>query len=155
MLIVFPLGLLATSVIFDIIYLIGDNSVFATVAYWMIAAGIIGGLIAAPFGLVDWLSIPRNTRAWSVGLAHGLINVLTVGVFAVNWYLRSETPERPPLSASALGIIGVLMALVGGWLGGELVERLAVAVHPGANLDAPNSLSTDASQIHRAHPNRS
>jgi uncharacterized membrane protein len=153
-LIVFPLGLLGTAVIFDIIHMIWGNPTFATVSYWMIVAGIIGGLVAAPFGLIDWIAIPSGTRAKSVGLAHGVINVLTVGIFAVNWYLRSANPERPPMSASALGIAGLLMALVGGWLGGELVERLGVAVHPGANLDAPNSLATDAAHINRAHANR-
>jgi hypothetical protein len=30
----------------------------ATVAYWMIAAGIVGGLAAAPFGWIDWFAIP-------------------------------------------------------------------------------------------------
>jgi hypothetical protein len=30
---------------------------------------------------------------------------------------------------------------VSGWLGGELVDRLGVGVDPGANLDAPSSLS--------------
>ena len=36
----------------------------AIVAYWMIVAGIVGGLVAAaPFGLIDWLSIPAGTRA--------------------------------------------------------------------------------------------
>lgn len=153
-LIVFPLGLLATAVIFDIIHMIWGNPVFATVAYWMIVAGLIGGIVAAPFGLIDWIAIPAGTRAKSVGLTHGIINLLTVCIFAVSWYLRSATPERPPTSASALAIIGFLMALVGGWLGGELVERLGVAVHPGANLDAPSSLETDASHIN-AHPRSS
>jgi len=35
----------------------------------------------------------------------------------------------------------VSLAGVTGWLGGELVERLGVGVNPGANLDAPSSLS--------------
>ena len=35
----------------------------------------------------------------------------------------------------------VLRALVTGWLGGELVDRLEVGVNRGAHLDAPNSLS--------------
>jgi uncharacterized membrane protein len=61
--IVFPLGLLATAVVFDIIYLIWGSRDMASVAYWMMAAGIIGGLIAAPFGLIDWLAIPSGTRA--------------------------------------------------------------------------------------------
>lgn len=152
--IVFPLGLLSTAVIFDVIYLTWGNTMFATVAYWMIVAGLIGGVLAAPFGLIDWIAIPSNTRAKSVGLTHGIVNLLVIGLFAVSWYLRSDVPVRPPMSASALSIVGFLLALVGGWLGGELVERLGVAVHPGANLDAPSSLSTDSSRIHEAHPHR-
>ena len=42
----------------------------------MIVAGIIGGLAAAPFGLIDWLAIPKRTRAKRIGLLHGLGNVL-------------------------------------------------------------------------------
>jgi len=153
--IVFPLGLLATAVIFDVIHLIWGTAVFATVAYWMIVAGLIGGLMAAAFGLIDWIAIPSDTRAKKIGLTHGIVNVIVVGLFAVSWYLRSETPERPPMSASVFSIIGFLLALVGGWLGGELVERLGVGVHPGANLDAPSSLSTDSAGIRNAHPHRS
>ncbi|HET8696075.1 MAG TPA: DUF2231 domain-containing protein, partial [Gammaproteobacteria bacterium] len=71
MLIVFPLGLLATGVVFDIIRLSTDAVLFGEVAYWMIVAGLIGGALAAPFGLVDWLSIPRGTRAKRIGALHG------------------------------------------------------------------------------------
>jgi hypothetical protein len=71
MLIPFPFGLLATAVIFDVIYLVWGTPTMATVAYWMIIAGIVGGLVAAPFGLIDYLAIPRGTRARSVGLVHG------------------------------------------------------------------------------------
>ena len=51
MLIVFPLGLLATSLIFDIIALAADNATLFIASYWLIAAGVIGGLLAAIFGL--------------------------------------------------------------------------------------------------------
>ena len=54
MLIVFPLGLLTVAAIFDIIYVATHNGHWADVSYWMIAAGTIGGLIAAVFGLIDW-----------------------------------------------------------------------------------------------------
>jgi len=43
--------------------------------------------------------------------------------------------------AFILSMLGVGLALFTGWLGGELVERLGVAVHEGAHLDAPNTLS--------------
>jgi uncharacterized membrane protein len=57
-LIVFPLGLLATAVIFDVIHIVVERPVTATVSYWIVAAGIIGGLVAAPFGWIDWFYIP-------------------------------------------------------------------------------------------------
>jgi hypothetical protein len=34
--------------------------------FWIIAAGTIGGFIAALPGLVDWLAIPNNTRAKAI-----------------------------------------------------------------------------------------
>ena len=140
-LIVFPLGLLATGVVFDVIHLIWGNPLMATVAYWMIAAGIIGGFLAAPFGWIDWFGIPSGTRAKSVGLMHGLVNVTVLLLFIGSWWLRRDAPERPEMLASVLSFAGAALALVGGWLGGELVERLGMGVHDGANLDAPSSLT--------------
>jgi uncharacterized membrane protein len=146
MLIPFPFGLLATAVIFDIIYLIWGNPTMAVVAYWMIIAGIIGGLIAAPFGLIDFLAIPQGTRAKSVGLMHGLGNVVVLLLFAASWWLRygaarDAVPYVPSMLALVLSFAGFALAGGTGWLGGELVDRLSVGVDDGAHLDAPNSLS--------------
>ena len=60
MLIVFPLGLLAMALIFDILHFAMGNGYWSEIAYWMIAAGVISGLVAAPFGLIDWLAIPAR-----------------------------------------------------------------------------------------------
>ena len=51
MLVAFPLGLLATSVLFDIVFLVTHNADMAVTAYWMQAAGLIGGAVAAPLTL--------------------------------------------------------------------------------------------------------
>jgi len=148
MLIPFPFGLLATAVIFDIIYLIWGNPTMVTVSYWMIVAGIIGAVLAAPFGLIDWLAIPSNTRAKSVGLLHGLGNVVVLLLFVGSWYLRYSAPTNPPYIPStpalALSFIGFALAGVTGWLGGELVDRLSVGVDDGANLNAQSSLAGPA-----------
>jgi uncharacterized membrane protein len=140
-LIVYPLGLLSAAVIFDVIYLLTANPTWTTVSYWMIAAGIIGGLLAAVFGLIDFLAIPSGTRAKRIGLVHGLVNVCVMILFAASWYLRMNSPETPSTAALALSFVGVGAALLGGWLGGELVERLGVGVSDKANLNAPNSLT--------------
>ena len=146
MLIPFPFGLLATAVIFDLIYLVWGNPVMATVAYWMILAGIIGGLAAAPFGLIDYLAIPRDTRARTVGLIHGVGNVFVLLLFAGSWWLRYGAPPAP--TAYAPGTLALVLSFAGfalagltGWLGGELVDRHAVGVDDGAHHDSPHSLS--------------
>jgi uncharacterized membrane protein len=147
MLIPFPFGLLGTAVIFDIIYLfVSDPSTantVSTVAFWMIAAGIVGGLVAAPFGLIDYLAIPQGTRARSVGLVHGLGNVLVLLLFAGSWWLRygAGASHTPGTLALVLSFAGFALAGLTGWLGGELVDRHAVGVDDGANLNSPHSLS--------------
>jgi uncharacterized membrane protein len=146
MLVVFPLGLFVSSLIFDIIYFAGyrENAAFATISFWNIAFGIIGGLLAAVFGLVDWLGIPKKTRAKRLGLYHGGGNVLVVSLFVISWALRASEQDYAVTSAAfALSVVGILFAVITGWLGGELVDRLGVGVYDGANLDAPSSLHVD------------
>ena len=141
MLIVFPLGLLGTSLVFDILHLATGGEHWALVSYYMIAAGILSGLLAAPFGLIDWLGLPGGTRAKRIGLLHGGGNVVVLLLFTLSWFLRRDLPTAPGGLEVGLSVIAVLLALVSGWLGGELVNRLGVGVDEGAHLDAPSSLS--------------
>jgi len=152
MLIVFPLGLLAASLGFDVGYFATSNPEFPVVSYWLIGAGIIGGLMAAVFGAIDWWAIPRNTRAKAIGLYHGLGNVIVVVLFAISWWLRNASAGRLPSGAALLAsCCAVLLALVTGWLGGELVDRLGVGVDNGANLNAPSSLSGKPATLNEVH----
>lgn len=142
-LIVYPLGLLSSAVIFDIIYFATDRVSFAFAAAHTTAVGVLGGVVAAIFGLIDWLAIPNATRAWRVGLLHGLGNGMVLILFAGSWLLRNGEPDwRPTGAAFALAVVGLAIAGVTGWLGGELVERLGVSVEPDAHLDATSSLSS-------------
>ena len=153
MLVVFPLGLLATSFIFDVLRQATGMTGFAAASYYMIPAGVIGGLAAAAFGLVDWLAIPRLTRARSIGALHGIGNVIVTGLFFLSWLLRRGDPLNPGTGPVVLSLVAVLLALVTGWLGGELVDRLGVGVDAGAHLDAPSSLSGRPASEH-ATPTR-
>ena len=141
MLIPFPLGLLGMAVIFDLLAVFAGQESLGQASRPRIAAGIITGLVAAVPGAIDWAAIPSGTRAKGIATAHGLGNVLIVVLFAIAWWLRRETPGAPSGLPLVLQVIGVLGALVTGWLGGELVDRLGVGVDRGANLNAPSSLS--------------
>jgi uncharacterized membrane protein len=143
MLVMFPLGLFVTAVIFDFADLVGGPRMLGEVAYWNIVAGLIGGVLAAAAGLVDYLAIPGGTRAKRVATSHALINVGVMLLFAISWLARMGTEQH----VAGGGIFALqLVALAGGgvsaWLGGELVDRLGVGVDSDANLDAPARLET-------------
>jgi len=142
MLVVLPLGLFIAAVVFDASDLWRGSTTLAAAAYWNIAAGIIGGLLAAVFGLIDWWAIPTGTRAKRIGLLHGGANVIVVLGFAAVWWMRSTAPEVGATTTQfAIEVIALMLGAVAGWLGGELVDRLGVGVDDGAHLDAPKSLS--------------
>ncbi len=142
MLIVFPLGLLITSVVFDIAYFISANSFFSAAAYYNIIGGIAMGLVAALFGYNDWRHIPSGTRAKVIGGYHGLGNVVIVALFLISFLIRRGSVDYvPSTSAFLLSLVAILLGTVTAWLGGEMVDRLGVGVDRGANLNAPSSLS--------------
>jgi uncharacterized membrane protein len=140
MLVVFPVGLLATAVILDLIAIFGRFPSAVVAAYWMMACGIVGALLAAPFGLIDLLAVRKDTRAARIGRLHGGGNVIVLLLFIGSWLMRRENDLQPGALALLLSFGGGALALVTAWLGGELVARLGVGVDEGANLDAPSSL---------------
>ena len=79
-LIPFPLGLLITSVVFDVVYLLTGDGKWSGISFWRNAAGV--------FGLIDWLAIPSGTRAKSVGLLHGAIHAVVVVLLGEEWGRR-------------------------------------------------------------------
>jgi uncharacterized membrane protein len=145
-LIVFPLGLLGMAVIFDLISFWTKNPHWTEMAFYMIGAGIVTGLLSAVFGLIDWVAIPKNTRAKSVGSIHGVGNVIVVLLFAGSFYFRWQDPTMVPGIGYVCSFLGFGIALFTGWLGGEMVDRLGVGVDNGANLDAPSSLTSDSAR---------
>jgi uncharacterized membrane protein len=141
-LIVFPLGLLVTSVIFDLLSYFSILGIDPDVGFWMAVSGIIGGVGAAIFGLIDWIAIPAQTRAKSIGLFHAFASLILLILFALSAVMRSgNVTHAPGLISIVLSICGLTISMLGGWLGGELVHRLNVSNDTGANLNAPNSLT--------------
>ncbi len=143
MLVVFPLGLWVGGFLFDMTARITGNTTFATVGYWNMVGGVVGGAVAAPFGLRDFLAIPLNTRAKGVGSIHAVVNVAVLILFIVVAWIRRDEPENVSLPLLLVEGTGVALSSVGAWFGGELVGRLGVGVTPNAHLDAPSSLSDE------------
>ncbi len=125
MLVVLPLGLWVAALAFDIVYAVTSTPIWRSLAFWNIAAGIIGALLAAVPGFVDYLDL--EGRARRIATFHMVLNLGAVAVFALNWYVRMRVPADSwwPLALSVIGVVGIMIS---GWLGGELVyaERVGV-----------------------------
>ena len=143
MVIALPLGLLATAATFDAISAARDNRKLARAGHYMQTAGLLTALGAAVPGAMDWWDIPQSTRAKNIGLLHGIGNLVVTGLFAGSWLVRRRRPSRVTGAGLALSTSGALLALVTGWLGGELVDQLGIGVHEDAHPDAPSSLSRE------------
>ncbi|WP_446218001.1 DUF2231 domain-containing protein [Micromonospora sp. IBHARD004] len=141
MLVMFPVALLVTAVIFDVVDTVGGPDFLGEVAYWNITVGLVGGLLAAAAGTVDLLALPTGTRAKRVGLAHAAANVAVILLFAAVWVVRLNADSRAAGGALiAIEVVAVAILGVSAWLGGELVDRLGVGVDAQADLNAPSSL---------------
>jgi uncharacterized membrane protein len=118
MLVVVPLGLWIAALVFDIVAAVTGNDLWRIVAFWNIAGGIVGALVAAVPGFVDYRSL--QGRAGRIATWHMILNLGAVALFAINAYVRNRVgPESAwPLTLSVVGVVGVL---VSGWLGGEMV----------------------------------
>ncbi len=133
MLIPFPIALWTFSLIADLIYVWRDNPAWGWIAFYTLAGGIAGAVLAAVFGIIDYFSI-RDKKVSRIAAWHARINVLALLIFAASFYLRTNSGASIiggsmtiPL---ALSITGVVCIAVSGWLGGELVYKHGVAVEP-------------------------
>lgn len=136
----FALGLFGAAAVFDGIALAARQPAMAQMAYWLIGGGLVVGLLAAPFGLLDWMATPEGSRAERLGRVHGTGNAVVLLLFWGSWMMRRGDPAAPQVMATVLSFAAVALTLMTAWMGGELVNRLGMGVSPGAGPDAPSSL---------------
>jgi uncharacterized membrane protein len=136
MLVPFPIALWIFSLASDCIYLFGfGGPVWKDVALYTMVGGIIGGLMAAIPGYIDYRSLtdPVTIR---VARMHMVINVALVFFFTINAGLRVVNGPQALLPV-ILSFVGVAALGVSGWLGGELVYVQGVAVQPQREATGP------------------
>ena len=133
MLIPFPISFLVGALVTDLVYWSTDSSFWAQASFWLIAAGLATGLLAAIFGLTDFLTIKR-VREHSAGWIHFLGNATVLVLALINLLLRWADPAAAIVPGGLVlsAIIGLIL-IVTGWYGGELSYRHKVGIIPGDN----------------------
>jgi len=135
MLVGIPIGLWVFSLVSDIIYAARwGGPVWADVAYYTMVGGVIGALIAAVPGFIDYLSI-SDAKTKSTGTRHLIINLSVVALYIINIIIRSNGQPNMALPI-ILSVVAIGALLYSGWLGGDLVYEhgMAVELEPDGKL---------------------
>jgi uncharacterized membrane protein len=120
-----PIGLFPTALLFDLLSRggSGGNAMVQT-SFYCIALGLISSLLAAPTGLADWLEIKPDKPAYRIGLWHMGLNVLMLGIWAINLGLRWSDfrwQGRVAMTPLIFSAVGTVILVVSGYLGSRMV----------------------------------
>jgi uncharacterized membrane protein len=133
MLIVFPLGLWIFSFVCAIIFKITAAPVWNTVSLYSLGGGIIGAILAALPGFADLFGLEQGS-AQHIGIWHMIVNIVALTILIIVFFSKIFIHES--ILNFILFIIAILLLLVSGWLGGELVYVKGVGVKKVENYNA-------------------
>jgi uncharacterized membrane protein len=121
-----PIGLWTFAFVCDLIHAFGGAALWSTVALYCVAGGVVGAVVAAVPGLIDYFFIDEADMK-RIATTHLLVNLGAVIIFAGNLWTRFRVSSESdiPLILSAIGMAAVGF---GGWLGGEMVYVKGMAV---------------------------
>jgi uncharacterized membrane protein/nitrite reductase/ring-hydroxylating ferredoxin subunit len=125
--VVFPIAFFIGTFIFDILGIITGHDMYYKVSYYMQISGIIGALIAAIPGAIDYFkTVPPKSSGKKRATQHALLNITNLALFFIAWLLkRNNINAYIILSVEAAGIV---LLFIAGWLGGTLVYRNQIGV---------------------------
>jgi len=137
----FPLGLFAMAIIFDVGTTLGAPSIVGTLAFWNVVAGLIGGAAAVSVAAID-TAAAQHAHAALIGAVGVLLDLGVLVTFAVIAMIRLRTTDRVAGSGLlALEIAGLTAAGFSAWYGGRFGGRRVYARRgpgsPGASLPWP------------------
>lgn len=129
-LVTIPIGAWIASIVFDVLALFADDpSGLLFGAQVLIAIGVVGAVVAAMVGLLDYSVIPPGTRAKRTALVHMVLNLTAVVVFAASWLVRADHGHDSVIAVGVvLSLAGLLLVGASGYLGGELAYHFGVRV---------------------------
>jgi uncharacterized membrane protein len=128
MLVPFPIAFFVATLAADLMYQHGADPFWFRGSEWLLGAGVVMALLAALAGLIDLIGDAR-IRALVIVWVHFLGNLLAVLVEAYNWYRRYSIGAEAVLPTGLyLSGAAVLILLVTGWLGWEMVYRRRVGI---------------------------
>jgi uncharacterized membrane protein len=128
MLVPIPIACFVGTLLTDLAYWRSDNLQWAVMSSWMLAVGLIVALFAVIAGLIDFLG-ERRIRDLRAAWIHAGGNAVALVLAILNAFVHSRDGYTSVLPAGLiLSTLTVLILLVTGWMGWQLVYRHRVGV---------------------------
>jgi len=118
MLVALPIGLYSSSLISDILSVVTHAPFWVGFSEASIGFGVIGALIAAIFGFVDYFTAPMPADVKATATKHVIVNLIVTLIFIIDFFIRQTNGEST--LGYGLSVIGVILLLIAGYLGGHL-----------------------------------
>jgi len=131
MLVHFPIGLFFLSLLLDIASFAFPNVPNLVLAsFYAISLGVVTALLAAVPGFADYTDIRRDHPAKRTASAHMILNLIVVGLYAINLAVRfsADVDLRVHPLAFSFSLVGVALLSISGYLGGRLVYDDGIGV---------------------------
>lgn len=125
MLVQFPIVFFLSALGTDIAFAVRGWEGCAEASKWLLAAGIVGALLAALAGFADFFGNSR-IRALRDAWLHMFANLTAVVLEVVNLFLRLADERTAGSTGLVLSAIVGVILLFSGWKGGALVYRHGV-----------------------------
>src|SRR6185437_12272858 len=111
MLVPIPIGLWIFTLTSDVVFAVTGDPRWEATAFFTLAGGIAGALLAAVPGLFDLLGLP-GARERRIGILHMSVNLAIVVVQAINFILRatSQADTNLTIALSALSVAVLLIS---------------------------------------------
>ena len=127
-LVCFPIAFFTGTVIADFCRIILDNPQLAYTASLLNIAGIVGAVLAAIPGIIDFVNtVPPKSSGKKRAARHGMTNSLMLVIFIFVWFKRDDPGFNSNLLL-ALEIFAWILMGIAGWMGGTLVYRNQIGV---------------------------
>jgi uncharacterized membrane protein len=150
-----PIGAWVCSLVFDLIsYGSSEPRTWSVGAMWLVLFGAVGAALAAVWGVIDLLNVPRGTGAFNTGRVHAALNSTALAIFIVNFIWRYTTRENwdsAPVGPFILSIVGLALIGAAGFLGGRLAYHYGIRV-ADEGVQAEGFRSATAGSSRRRQP---
>lgn len=133
MLVAFPIGFFGAVLVSDVISIWAGPTFWSQVAMWLIAFGVIGALLAALFGFIEYFTAPMSAALKKTATLHMILNLIVVAFYVAAFFVRYA--DEVSAIGYVLTYIGLALLIVSGWYGGRLVYVGLVGTQSPAQHD--------------------